>query len=136
MPNPGDFSYTVKQQADIVRIIGEYVKLKKSGAVNFTGLCPFHSEKSPSFSVHSTRLRDIDGVIAVIGHSKILQQQPTVRSRICAHSAFTARWKCGKLGNEGAVFIEQLFCVIAPHPLFKHPQVLRIFRHPRERDLM
>jgi len=55
MANPGDFAYTVKQQADIVRIIGEYVKLKKSGAQNFTGLCPFHNEKTGSFSVHATR---------------------------------------------------------------------------------
>ena len=55
MANPGDFSYTVKQQADIVRIIGDYVKLKKAGAQNFSGLCPFHKEKTPSFSVHSTR---------------------------------------------------------------------------------
>src|SRR3954470_4202907 len=55
MSNPGDFAYTVKQQADIVRIIGDYVKLKKSGAQNFSGLCPFHSEKSPSFSVHATK---------------------------------------------------------------------------------
>jgi DNA primase len=55
MANPGDFAYTVKQQADIVRIIGDYVKLKKAGAQNFSGLCPFHSEKSPSFSVHATK---------------------------------------------------------------------------------
>ncbi len=55
MANPGDFAYTVKQQADIVRIIGDYVKLKKAGAQNFSGLCPFHKEKTPSFSVHSTR---------------------------------------------------------------------------------
>jgi len=55
MANPGDFAYTVKQQADIVRIVGEYVKLKKSGAQNYTGLCPFHSEKTGSFSVHATR---------------------------------------------------------------------------------
>ncbi|MCU1306158.1 MAG: primase [Acidobacteriaceae bacterium] len=55
MSNPGDFAYTVKQQADIVRIIGDYVKLKKSGAQNFSGLCPFHNEKSPSFSVHATK---------------------------------------------------------------------------------
>jgi DNA primase len=55
MANPGDFAYTVKQQADIVRIVGEYVKLRKSGAQNFQGLCPFHSEKTPSFSVHATR---------------------------------------------------------------------------------
>src|SRR6516225_4740983 len=55
MANPGDFAYTVKQQADIVRIIGNYVKLKKAGAQNYSGLCPFHKEKTPSFSVHSTR---------------------------------------------------------------------------------
>ncbi len=50
-----NFKETLKQQADIVRIIGDYVKLKKSGAQNFSGLCPFHSEKTPSFSVHATR---------------------------------------------------------------------------------
>src|SRR6201981_1129825 len=55
MANPGDFAYTVKQQADIVRIVGDYVKLKKSGSQNYSGLCPFHGEKTPSFSVHATR---------------------------------------------------------------------------------
>jgi DNA primase len=55
MSNPGDFAYTVKQQADIVRIIGDYIKLKKTGAQNYSGLCPFHGEKTPSFSVHATR---------------------------------------------------------------------------------
>ena len=53
MANPGDFAYTVKQQADIVRIVGEYVKLRKSGAQNYSGLCPFHQEKTASFSVHA-----------------------------------------------------------------------------------
>jgi DNA primase len=55
MANPGDFAYLVKQQADIVRIVGEYMTLRKSGAQNFQGLCPFHQEKTPSFSVHATR---------------------------------------------------------------------------------
>jgi len=41
----------IKQAADIVQIIGECVDLKKSG-VRHLGLCPFHSEKTPSFSVH------------------------------------------------------------------------------------
>src|SRR5215469_9434775 len=55
MPDPGSFADTVKQQTDIVRIVGDYVRLKKTGAQNFGGLCPFHKEKTPSFSVHATR---------------------------------------------------------------------------------
>jgi len=55
MTEASDFKETVKQQADIVRIVGDYVKLKKAGAQNYSGLCPFHNEKTPSFSVHATR---------------------------------------------------------------------------------
>jgi DNA primase len=55
MANPGDFAYTVKQQADIVRIVGDYVKLRKAGGPNFSGLCPFHAEKTPSFTVQATQ---------------------------------------------------------------------------------
>jgi DNA primase len=54
MAEAGSFAERVKQQADIVRVIGEYVRLKKSGA-NFTGLCPFHQEKTPSFAVHPVK---------------------------------------------------------------------------------
>ena len=41
----------VRAAADIVKIVGDYLKLRKSGA-NFVGLCPFHQEKTPSFAVH------------------------------------------------------------------------------------
>src|ERR1700723_3047015 len=54
MAEAGSFAETVKQQADIVRVVGEYVRLKKTGQ-NFTGLCPFHPEKTPSFAVHPVR---------------------------------------------------------------------------------
>ena len=40
----------IRETADIVEIVGDYVKLKKSGS-GFSGLCPFHSEKTPSFHV-------------------------------------------------------------------------------------
>src|SRR5437879_9500198 len=50
-----DFAQTLKLQADIVRIVGEYVSLRKTGAQNYSSLCPFHNEKTPSFSVHATR---------------------------------------------------------------------------------
>src|SRR5213082_141589 len=55
MAMASDFAQTLKQQADIVRVVGDYISLKKSGAQNYSGLCPFHKEKSPSFSVHATR---------------------------------------------------------------------------------
>ena len=54
MAEAGSFADRVKQQADIVRVIGDYVSLRKSGQ-NFTGLCPFHSEKTPSFAVHPVK---------------------------------------------------------------------------------
>ncbi|HXE30816.1 MAG TPA: CHC2 zinc finger domain-containing protein, partial [Terriglobales bacterium] len=49
-----DFSKQLKAKADIARIIGEAVALKPGGS-GFIGLCPFHSEKSPSFHVHSAK---------------------------------------------------------------------------------
>src|SRR5882762_2190916 len=50
---PGDFD-TVKERVDIVQLIGERVALKKTGRA-FSGLCPFHSEKTPSFTVDPDR---------------------------------------------------------------------------------
>jgi DNA primase len=44
----------VRAAADIVKIVGDYVKLRKAG-VNLMGLCPFHQEKTPSFAVHPTK---------------------------------------------------------------------------------
>jgi len=46
-----DFAKHVRDSVDIVRIVGEYVRLKKAGT-RFSGLCPFHTEKTPSFSVN------------------------------------------------------------------------------------
>jgi DNA primase len=51
MAQPGDFAYTVKTSVDIVRVIGEYVRLKRASGTSYKGLCPFHQEKTPSFSV-------------------------------------------------------------------------------------
>lgn len=45
------FAQSVKQQTDIVRILGDYIKLRKSGA-NWSALCPFHKERSGSFYVY------------------------------------------------------------------------------------
>ena len=46
-----NFAETVRDSADIIRVVSDYVSLK-GAASTFKGLCPFHSEKTPSFSVH------------------------------------------------------------------------------------
>ena len=41
----------VRERTDIVKLVSQYLTLKKAGGDNMTGLCPFHQEKTPSFSV-------------------------------------------------------------------------------------
>jgi DNA primase len=48
-----DFAEQLKSSVDIVSVVGEYVRLRRSGASRYMGLCPFHNEKSPSFTVHA-----------------------------------------------------------------------------------
>jgi DNA primase len=48
-----DFVEQLKSSLDIVSVVGEYVRLRKSGASRYMGLCPFHNEKTPSFTVHA-----------------------------------------------------------------------------------
>jgi DNA primase len=50
-----DFKEQVKQAADIVQVIGEVVRLKPAGPGRYKGLCPFHTEKTPSFNVDRTK---------------------------------------------------------------------------------
>jgi DNA primase len=54
MAIPQTFIQELLARADVVEIVGRHVQLKKGGA-NFMGLCPFHSEKSPSFSVSPSK---------------------------------------------------------------------------------
>ena len=50
-----DFVEQLKSSVDIVKTIGEYVRLKRVGSSpRYMGLCPFHTEKTPSFSVHGS----------------------------------------------------------------------------------
>jgi DNA primase len=51
---PHSFLQDLLNRVDIVDVVGKYVQLKKGGA-NFMGLCPFHNEKSPSFTVSPTK---------------------------------------------------------------------------------
>jgi DNA primase len=48
-----DFVEQLKSSVDIVQVIQEYVRLRKAGPTRYSGLCPFHNEKTPSFSVHA-----------------------------------------------------------------------------------
>ncbi|GAB1382508.1 hypothetical protein MASR1M50_08270 [Burkholderiales bacterium] len=54
MAIPQHFIQELLARADIVEIVGRYVQLKKTGA-NFSGLCPFHGEKTPSFTVSPSK---------------------------------------------------------------------------------
>jgi DNA primase len=54
MAIPQGFIQEIVARADVVDVVGRHVQLKKGGA-NFMGLCPFHGEKSPSFSVSPTK---------------------------------------------------------------------------------
>jgi len=47
---PDETIETVRQRSDIVNVISRYVQLKKKGK-NYTGSCPFHDERTPSFTV-------------------------------------------------------------------------------------
>lgn len=68
----------VKSRMDIIQVIGDVVKLKKHG-VNHTGLCPFHNEKTPSFTVSPAKQiykcfgcgRNGDAITFLIDHEKI-----------------------------------------------------------------
>jgi DNA primase len=51
---PNDFIQTLLARVDIVDVVDRYVPLKKAGA-NYVACCPFHSEKTPSFTVSPTK---------------------------------------------------------------------------------
>jgi DNA primase len=51
-----DFKEILKNSVDIVRVIGDYVRLQRlGGSARYRGLCPFHNEKTPSFYVHADK---------------------------------------------------------------------------------
>ena len=51
---PESFKQDLLNRVDVVEVVGRYVRLKKAGA-NYQGLCPFHNEKTPSFSVSPSK---------------------------------------------------------------------------------
>lgn len=54
MAIPQSFIQDLLERTDVVEVVGRYVQLRKTGA-NFVGLCPFHAEKTPSFSVSASK---------------------------------------------------------------------------------
>ena len=64
MINWEDIKYQILEQSDIIDIISDVVQLRKRGS-NFIGLCPFHTEKTPSFTVSPDK-----GIYKCFGCSK------------------------------------------------------------------
>lgn len=81
----------VRQRTDLVRLVQQYVALKKAGADRFVGLCPFHTEKTPSFGVSPSKgmyychgcgrggdafrfIQDIEGLEFVEGVERLASQ--------------------------------------------------------------
>ena len=55
LPFPEQFLQELSDRNDIVDVVSSYVRLTKKSGTNLFGLCPFHSEKTPSFSVSSDK---------------------------------------------------------------------------------
>ena len=55
MAFPADFLDELVARNDVVDVVGDYVQLTKKSGSNMFGLCPFHSEKTPSFSVSTDK---------------------------------------------------------------------------------
>lgn len=85
------FTEEVKQQADIVRIISDYVTLKKRGQ-NYLANCPFHNEKTPSFNVNPAKQifhcfgcsagGDVFGFIMQIEHCSFVEAVKTLAEKL------------------------------------------------------
>ena len=63
---PQSFISDLLNRVDIVDVVGRYVQLKKAGA-NFQGLCPFHNEKTPSYTLASGLLGHARNTIGFVG---------------------------------------------------------------------
>ena len=73
-----EFAQTVKQQADIVKVIEGYIRLRKAGAQNYSGLCPFHKEKAHPFPF----MPDASSFIASVADSRVTSLPLSKRLRM------------------------------------------------------
>ncbi len=81
-------------------------------------------------------MRDLDRVVAEVGHVEIDEQLAAVGVRVGAHAAVARRRQAGQLGDELALGVEQLLRAVAAHPLFELGKLVRVLAHVRQRHLV
>ena len=103
----------VKERTDIVQLVGQYLTLRKSGHDSLTGLCPFHQEKTGSFSVSPAKRFDI-GKYAPSQMRQVTFDTPGVVELFCDIDPSMA----------GFVFV-------LPHRVFTRPDASGAFTLPK-----
>ena len=127
-PQPvSDFAQTVKQQADIVKVIEGYIRLRKAGAQNYNGLCPFHKEKSPSFNVHAVRqfFHCFGCGVPAMSSPSSAKSRTSASPKPCGSSRRSAAFRCPSANSLRRKKPPKPACAQAPGPARNRDRLVR-----------
>ncbi len=84
------------------------------------------SHRACRLRLNRSRFGNVNCVIAEIRHLQISEQKPAVSMRIGSHAALALRGQLSQFRHQFSVLIEEFFGLVAPQPLFQHPQMFRL----------
>ena len=123
--------------------VAEPVRLGLVGAEHTEGVGVLPDDPGQEVTEHAHRLArarrgmlDVDAVAPEVRQLEVAEQQAAVRMRIHSHAQPPLRCNLRQLGMEMSLFVEQLFRLVAPHPLVKHPQMIGLLEDLRQRNLV